>query len=116
MEKRKDLSLKKKGQISVLLKRSGLKQKEIAKKLNISTQTISATKELENGRNIHTSRAGKCGGKGKQHLGLIKKIKTMALKDRRASCKKLSMELSNQDIIADRKTINNRFLEQGLKA
>ena len=40
----------------------------------------------------------------------------MALKDRRASCKKLSLELANQDIIVDKKTINNRLLEQGLKA
>ena len=40
----------------------------------------------------------------------------MALKDRRASCKKLSMELANQDVIVDRKTINNGPLEQGLKA
>ena len=39
----------------------------------------------------------------------------MALKDRRAFCKKLFMRLANQDIIVDRKTINNRLLEQGLK-
>ena len=40
----------------------------------------------------------------------------MALKDRRASCKKLSNDLASQDIIVDRQTINNRFLEQRLKA
>ena len=50
MGKRKNLSRRKKGQISVLLK-----QKEIAKKLNISTQTVSAIrKKLEMGRNIHS--------------------------------------------------------------
>ena len=60
MGKRKDLSRRKKGQISVLLKHSDLKQKEIAKKLNISTQTVSAIrKKLEMGRNIHSSRTGK---------------------------------------------------------
>ena len=42
MEKRKDLNPRKKGQINVLLKHSDLKQKEIVKKLNISTQTVSA--------------------------------------------------------------------------
>ena len=49
-------------------------------------------------------------------IRLDRKIKAMELKNRRASCKKLSMELANQDIIVDRKTINNRLLEQGLKA
>ena len=51
----KDLSPRKKGQISVLVKQSDLKQKEIAKKLNISTQTVSAVRtKLEMGRNIHS--------------------------------------------------------------
>ena len=39
MGKRKDLNPRKKGQISVLLEVRGLKEKDIAKKLNISTQT-----------------------------------------------------------------------------
>ena len=53
MGKRKDLSPRKKGQISVLLKYSDHKQKEKAKKLNISTQTVSAIrKKLEMKRNI----------------------------------------------------------------
>ena len=118
MRKRKDLSPKKKRQISVLLKHTDLKQKEIAKKLNISTQTVGAIrKKLEMRRNIHASRTGKCGRKRKTTLGLDRKIKAMvALKDRSAPFKKLSMELANQDIIVDRKTINNSFLEQGLKA
>ena len=72
MEKRKNLSPRKKGQISLLLKHGDPKKKEIAKKLNISTQTVSAMrKKLEMGRNIHYSRTGKCGRK--QHLGLIEK-------------------------------------------
>ena len=76
MGKRKDLSLKKKGQISVLLKRSDLKQKEIAKKLNISTQTISATKKNWKWEEIFLAQGRKnVNGKGKQHLDLIKKSK-----------------------------------------
>ena len=60
MGKRKDLSPRKKGQISVLFKHSDLKQKEIAKKLNISTRIVSAIrKKLETERNIHSSRTGK---------------------------------------------------------
>ena len=40
----------------------------------------------------------------------------MALNDKRASCTKLSMELAKQGIVLHRKTINNRLLEQGLRA
>ena len=61
------------------------------------------------GRSIHSSRIEK-----ENNTRLDRKIKAVALKDRRASCKKLSMELANQDIIVDRNTINNRLLEQGL--
>ena len=59
----------------------------------------------------------KCGRKRTTALRLDRKVKAMTLKDRRASCKKLLMELANQDIIVDKKkTINNRLLEQELKA
>ena len=53
MGKRKDLSPRKKGQISVLPKHSDHKQEKITKKLNIPTQTVSAIrKKLKIGRNI----------------------------------------------------------------
>ena len=86
MGKREDLSPKKKEQISVLPKHSNLKQKKITKKLNILIQTVSAIrKKLEMERNIHSSRTEKCGRKRKTALRLDRKIKTMALNDRRAS-------------------------------
>ena len=53
MGKRKDLSPRKKGQISVLLEVNGLKQKDIAKRLNVSTQSVSSVKKtLDLGRKI----------------------------------------------------------------
>ena len=53
MGKRKDLSPRKKGQISVLLEVKGLKQKDIAKRLNVSTQSVSSVKKtLDLGRKI----------------------------------------------------------------
>ena len=80
------------------------------------TQIVSAMKKkLEMERNIHRSRMGKCGRKKKTTLGLDKKFKAMALKDRKASCKILFMQLANQDIIVDITTIKKRTLEQGLK-
>ena len=79
MGKRKDLSPRKKGQISVLLKYSDHKQKEKAKKLNISTQTVSAIgKKLKMDRNINIFKAQgreNVDGNRKQHLGLIEKSK-----------------------------------------
>ena len=117
MGKRKDSSPRKKGQISVLLEVKGLKQKDIAKRLNVSTQSVSSVKKtLDLGRKIGVLRKGKCGRKRKTTPRLDRKIKAMALKDRRASCKKLSMELAKQGDILSRRTINNRLLEQGLKA
>ena len=56
MGKRKDLSPSKKGKISVLLKSSDLKQKEIAKKLNISTQTVGAINKKRIRLNLVSSR------------------------------------------------------------
>ena len=53
--KEKGLESQKKGsnKTSVLLKHSGMKQNKIAKKLNASTQTVSAVKKkLELGRKI----------------------------------------------------------------
>ena len=80
------MSSRKKRQISVLLKHSDLKQKEIAKKLNISTQTVSAIKKkLEMGRNIQSSRMGKCGRKRETTLKLDREIKATALRDIKAS-------------------------------
>ena len=40
----------------------------------------------------------------------------MTLNDRRAFCKKISIELAKQGDILNRKTINNNLLEQGNKA
>lgn len=117
MGKRKDLSPRKKGQISVLLEVRGLKQKDIAKRLNVSTQTVSSVKKaLDLGRKIDASRKGNCGRKRKTSPRLDRKIKAMALKNRRATCKTLSMDLAKQGDIVSRRTINNRLLEVGLKS
>ena len=106
------MSPRKKGQICVLLEHSDLKQKEIAKKLNVSPQVVSATKpKLKFAKTIDTSRIRSCGPKRITTPRLDRKIKVMALNDRRTSCTKLSMELAEQGIVLNRKTINNRLLE-----
>ena len=53
---------------------------------------------------------------GKITLRLDRKIKAIALKNRKASGKKLYIKLAIQEILVDRKTINYRLLEQELKA
>ena len=96
---------RKKGQVSVLLEVRSLKQKDIAKKLNVSTQTVSPVKKnLDLGRNLGSSRKGNCGRKKKTTPHLDRIIKAMALKDRRLARNSLWIWQ------------NNRILEQGLKA
>ena len=70
---------------------------------------------MDLGRKIDTSRKGNCGRKRKTTPRLDRTIKAMALKDRRASCKKLSMDLAKQGNILSRRTIKY-LLKQGLKA
>ena len=103
----------------LLLKhRSDLKQKEIAEKLNRSLQVISAIKKkLQFGETIDNSRAGSCGRKEYITTSkLDRKIKVMAINNRRAFCIKLFMELKKQGMVLNQKAINNRLFEQELKA
>ena len=115
MGKLSDLSPRKVGQINVLLTNSSLKQKEIAKKLGVSSQTVSVIKKkMKNNEHLYSNKIGKCGRKRKTTPRVDRKIKNMALSDRRASCRKISSELAAEGIAVDRKTVNNRLLEAGL--
>ena len=117
MGKVSDLSPRKVGQINVLLQVSNLKQKEIAAKLGVSTQTVSnIKKKLKYGHSLSSNRVGKCGKKRKTTPREDRKIVQMALKNRRLSCRKLSNVLSAEGIIISIKTANRRLLDAGLKA
>ncbi|XP_065684059.1 transposable element Tcb1 transposase isoform X1 [Hydra vulgaris] len=117
MGKNSDLSPRKIGQIKVLLEDSELKQKEIARKLNISTQIVSLIKKkIERGIDVGSQRQGNCGRKKITTPRTDRKIQNMALKDRRATCSKISSMLGEEGISVSRKTVNNRLLEFGLKA
>jgi len=117
MGKKSDISPRKIGQIKVLLSESGLKQREIAKKLSVSTQTVSVIKrKFDNDVNIDAKRIGKCGRKRKTTPRTDRLLVQMALKNRRASCRKLSMELAAKNINVAPRTVNDRLLESGLKA
>lgn len=64
MGKNKDISPHKIGQIEVYLSDTTFKQTEIAKKLNVSTQTISAIKKkIKNKEDVSAKRVGNCGRK-----------------------------------------------------
>lgn len=117
MGKNKDLSPRKIGQINVLLDECTLNQKEIAKKLKVSPQSVSIIKRKKDKcQNLGSHRNGKCGRKRKTSPRIDRMIIKMALKDRRASCRKLSSLMANEGIHLNRKTVNNRLLEAGLKA
>lgn len=117
MGKVRDLSPRKIGQISVLLSETTLKQKEIAKKLKVSTQTVSnIKKKLEYGQSLASNRVGKCGRPKKTTPRMDRKIVKMAINNRRASCRMISNQLAAEGITIARRTVNKRLLEGGLKA
>lgn len=117
MGKQKDISPHKIGQIEVYLSETTFKQKDIAKKLNVSTQTISAIKKkMENKEGVLAKRVGNCGRKRVTTPRIDRKITRMSLNNRRSSCIKLSRELLKENITVHPRTINNRLLERGLHA
>ncbi|KAF8789493.1 hypothetical protein HNY73_007426 [Argiope bruennichi] len=105
MGKVRDLRPRKVGRISVLLQETPLKQKEIAKKLNVSTQTISnIKKKLENGHNLASNIVEKCGRPKKTTPRMDRKTIKMAIKNRRASCRMISNQLAAKGITIPRRT------------
>ena len=61
MGKASDLSLRKKGQVKVLLEHSALKIVEIAKTLTVSTRTVGRKKKkLRNNKDLEAKSVGKC--------------------------------------------------------
>lgn len=62
--KKKDLSPRKLGQIKVLLQETSMTQKEIAKKLHVSPQSVCVIKKKEENKvPLVSNRAGNCGRK-----------------------------------------------------
>lgn len=117
MGKKCDLSPRKLGQIQVLLSDTPLKQREIARKLGVSTQTISVIKKkIDSGVDLASKRVAKCGRKRKTTPRTDRQIVKMALKDRRRTCRNLSTELAVEGISLSRRRVNARLLESGLKA
>ena len=117
MGKTIDFSPRKIGQIRVLLQHSDIRQKEIAQKFNVPLQSVrSIKKKLERGVSVQNVKIGKCGKKRKTTARLDRKIKNMALKDRRTTYKRISSNLAEEGIIIGRRTVNRRLLECGLKA
>ena len=112
-----DLSPRKKGQIRVLLEETSLKQAEIAKKLGVSTATITQIKKkMQKGEDLKYKRVGNCGRKRSTTPRIDRRMVVMALKDRRASCKKISSVLASEGFKIHRRTVNRRLLGAGLKA
>lgn len=117
MGKNKDMSPRKIAKIELLLAETNLKQSEIARKVNASQQSVSLIKKkYENRLTLDNRRKGNCGRKRNTTPRIDRKIKNLALKNRKASCKQISGMLANEGILVDRKTVNNRLLEANLRA
>ena len=79
-----------------------MKQKEIARKFTVSQKSVSSIKKkLEIGLSLQNGRIGKCGKKRKKRkttAKLDRKIKDMALKDRRTTCKRILSNLAEKKL------------------
>lgn len=117
MGKIADLSPRKRGQIQVLLENSDLKQIEIAQRMNVSTSVVSRIKsKLVSGKDLGVKRAGKCGRKRLTTPRMDRKIVRLAQMDRRASCRRLAINLASEGHFLTRRTVNRRLCEAGLKS
>ena len=82
MGKKSDSSPRKVGKIQVLLSETALKQQEIARKMGVSSQTVSVIKKkIDCNVDLTVKRVGKCGRKRKTTPRTDRKIVQMALKD-----------------------------------
>ena len=62
MGKKRDLSPRKIGQIELLISETQLKQRDIARKLRVSTQIVSVIKKkIDSGTELGSKRVGRCG-------------------------------------------------------
>ena len=112
-----DLSPRKKGQIRILLEEISLKQAKIAKKLGVSTATITQIKKkMQKGEDLKNKRVSNCGRKRRTTPHMDRQMVVMALKDSRASCKRISSVLASEGFIIHRRTVNKRLIGAGLKA
>lgn len=117
MGKKKDLSPRKVGQIKVLLQETSMKQREIAKKLHVSPQSVCVIKKKEENKvHLGSNRAGNCGRKRKTTPRADRKIVKLALRNRRLSCRKIAALVGEEGINLHPRSVNNRLLEAGLRA
>ena len=115
MGKKKDLSPRKVGQIKVLLQETSMKQREIAKKLHVSPQSVCVIKKKEENKvHLGSNRAGNCGRKRKTTPRADRKIVKLALRNRRLSCRKIAALVGEEGINLHPRSVNNRLLEAGL--
>jgi len=77
--------------------------------LNVSTQLASSVRKKGIEKRDEQFKDVKMWRKRKTTPGLGRKIKATALKNGRAFCKKLSVELTNESILVDRRTVNTVF-------
>lgn len=87
MSNKKDLNPRKNGQIKVLLKEMCLEKEDIAKKLNISSLSVSFIKKKDE-RSVYpdSKKKKKCGRKKMTTPKMNKRIINMAVKNRRLPC------------------------------
>jgi DNA-directed RNA polymerase I, II, and III subunit RPABC1 len=117
MGKRKDLSPRKKGQLSVLLEETNLNQMKIAKKIGLSPQAVSMyAKRLKEGIATFPRRISACERKKLTSERSDRKLVQSCIKDRKATSEKLHRQWRESDVAASSHTVRRRLWDSGLKS
>jgi DNA-directed RNA polymerase I, II, and III subunit RPABC1 len=110
-----DLTPRKKAKISTLLNHSKHSQREIAEIIGVSQSTVrNIKKKLDDNESVETSRLGNCGRKRITTPRTERKIRQVALENRRKPRKALKSLLELDGVSISDRTLRRRFAEMGL--
>lgn len=117
MGKVSDLSPKKIGQISGLIKANKMSQYEIANIVGVSRSSVkNIKKKMDSGDSLRNKRKGKCGRKRITTPRTDRKIRDLCLENRKMPKRLLTKHINNEGINISQRTVQRRLAEIGLKA
>ena len=117
MGKKADLTPRKLRQIKTLLENTELNQREIAHRARVSQTTISSIKKrLEFQGTASPKRVGVCGRPRKRTPQTDRWLTRYSLRNRKLSSRQLNLELQQQHVTTDARTVRRRLHDAGIKA
>lgn len=112
-----DLSPKKIGEVSGLLKANRLSQYEIANIVGVSRSSVkNIKKKMDSGNTLYSQRKGKCGRKRITTPRTDRKIRDICLQNRKMPKQMLVKYVIDEGIQVSQRTVQRRLAEVGLMA